>query len=79
MRNFTAAHISQCKGPFTICHYCGINEHMEILCNQEKRDNRPREGISRNYGKMQQCRNRSKFANCVKLVDQDEEDEELRC
>ena len=52
---------------------------MEILCNQEKKDNRPREGISRNYGKMQQCRNRSKFANCVKLVDQDEEDEELRC
>ena len=67
---FTAVHISQCKGPFRICNYCGIKRHMEVCCNQKK-DNR--QNGSRNYGNTKQFGNRNRFANRAQLVDQDEE------
>ena len=62
--NFTMDHLNRCKAPNSMCDYCGQKGHLEKGCNQKKNDKSPT--AVKNQG----------FAKRVRLVDQDETDEE---
>ena len=66
--NFTSAHLNSCKGPETICTYCGLKGHFERCCNAKQKDKNGKNAIGRRNDK------RDGFAKRVQMVDQDESD-----
>ena len=68
--NFTMDHLKFCKGPNATCNYCGRKGHLEKVCNQKKKDNLQQSGRFRASGSSEQINRR------VRLVDQEEEDDD---
>ena len=66
--NFTSAHLNSCKGPETICNYCGLKGHFERCCNAKQKNKIGKNAIGRRNDK------RFGFAKRVQMVDQDESD-----
>ena len=63
-------HLKFCKGPNATCNYCGRKGHLEKVCNQKKKDILQQSGRFRASGSSEQINRR------VRLVDQEEEDDD---
>ena len=66
--NFTAAHLKNCKGPDTICNYCGIKGHFERCCIFKQKDRFGKNAICRQFDR------RNQFGKRVQKVNYYEED-----
>ena len=70
--NFTMEHLKFCKGPNAMCIYCGRKGHLEKVCNQKQKYKFQQNGKFKANGSSEQTNRR------VQLVDQDEEDDEMK-